>query len=288
MTAGSIVLTVLLLGALPHFSAADTLPAGFERPRAYIVQVDGNMIASHAEHVQRQPASLAKLAAALVIMEAQARTPRLLDAEVVVSARAARTRGTRLGLQRDDRVRLRDLLAAMLVGSANDACLALAEHVAGDSASFAARMNETARRLGMSDTHFADPCGFDRPGQHTTAADMLKLAEAALQEPLITSLAGEKTISVATLRRSRTFTVTSTNALLDGYPGAFGLKTGYTGEAGPCLIAAARRGSTIAIVVVLGTKDRWPVAVALLDEAFDRVSDIPRIRDRRSIGEREH
>lgn len=255
-------------------------------PRAYIVQIEGKVVASHAPRKPHPPGSLAKLAAALVVVEADARTPGLLDGPVLVSGRAASAGGTRLGLRGGDRVRARDLLAAMLVGSSNDACLALAEHVGGNVATFVDRMNATAHRLGMKATRFADPCGFDRPGQQTTAEDMLALAVAALRDPLVVALSEERTVRVYTVGKRRAFVVKNTNALLGRYHGAFGLKTGYTAEAGPCLIAAVRQGGTIAIVVLLGAKkDRWRLAVVLLDEAFDRVMDMPRVRDRATTGE---
>jgi D-alanyl-D-alanine carboxypeptidase (penicillin-binding protein 5/6) len=268
-------------------AAAQELPAWFTPPRAYVAAVGDRIVAHRAPREHHQPASLAKLAGAMVVLEARRADPGLLQAPVTVSSRAARAGGTRLGLRSGERMLARDLLAATIVGSANDACLALAEHVAGTAQAFVKRMNGIAARLGMTDTHFMDPCGFDQPGQRTTALDMLKLANAALGQPEIVALAQEQSIRVETAGKSRAFTLVNTNMLLGRYSGAFGLKTGYTAQARQCLIAAARKGETVAVVVVLGGEDRWPVSAALLDYAFDRVSPMPRVQDPAAIGKAE-
>ncbi len=254
-------------------------------PAAYVVASGERILDSRAPAAQRQPASLAKLAGTLVVHDSARSNPAILDGIVKVSALAAAALGTRLGLRSGDRIKVRDLLAAMLVGSANDACLALAEHVAGSGERFAARMNKLAAQLGAVNTRFVDPCGFDRPDQHTTARDMLQIGRAALAEPAIVGIVEQSTARVVTLNDGRAFEVRNTNALIGRYDGAFGLKTGYTRQAGQCLIASARRGSLVVLVVVLGGKDRWPVTAALLDQAFDRLTGYPRAQSRSTIGE---
>jgi len=270
--------------AVDAAAAPDWLPEGAELPAAYVVASGEKLIDSRAPAVRRQPASLAKLAGALVVLEAAGMDPSIMKAAVTVSAGAAATGGTRLGLRPMDRATARDLLAAMLVGSANDACMALAEHLGG-AARFVERMNALAARLGATDTRFIDPCGFDRPGQHTTARDMLKIARAALAAPAIVGIAGQADVRVVTLNDRRALSAWNTNALVGRYDGAFGLKTGYTRQAGQCLVATARRGNLVVIVVVLGGKDRWPVTAALFDEAFSRLTGYPSVRSRSTIGE---
>lgn len=280
-------LALALFAAWPLAGAAEPhwMPEGARTPAAYVVEADGRVLLGRGESVKRQPASLAKLAAALVVAEAAHADPALLQASTRVSARAARAGGTRLGLRAGERLSVSSLLAAMLVGSANDACVALAERVADSAQAFVTRMNRLAARIGMADTRFVDPCGFDRPGQHTTALDLLALARRALAEPLLADRTALPSVHVATTDGRREFVVHNTNALLGRYDGAFGLKTGFTRGAGPCLIAAAQRGSSIVVAVVLGGEDRWPVAVALLDEAFERLTGYPRVRSRSTIGE---
>ncbi|MGZ5698934.1 MAG: D-alanyl-D-alanine carboxypeptidase family protein, partial [Usitatibacter sp.] len=228
----------------------------------------------------RQPASLAKLAAALVVLEAAAARHGLLDGAVVVSASAARAPRTRLGLNAGERVRAADLLAGMVIGSANDACYALAEYVAGSRQAFVRRMNRLARRLSMGATRFGDACGFDEPRQRTTAADLLLLADAALASEALALLARTNRHRFTTLGEAREIEVRSTNPLLDSYPGVVGLKTGFTVGAGPCLILVAREGVTTVTVVLLDAPDRWPLGVSLLDWSFDLASGVRRPLER--------
>ena len=119
------------------------------------------------------PASLTKMMSALVVLEFGH-----LDDVVTVSREASRQTGSHIGLKAGDQLRVRDLLAAMVIRSANDACRALADHV---GVTFVARMNQRAVQLGLRDTQFVDPCGHDRPGQYSTATDLARLAELVMQ-----------------------------------------------------------------------------------------------------------
>jgi serine-type D-Ala-D-Ala carboxypeptidase (penicillin-binding protein 5/6) len=238
---------------------------------AYVVQVDGRTIRSRAPHMLRQPASLSKLALAMVVVDETSQSPSPTGQFAVVSKRAAAAPASRLGLRAGDRASVEDLLAAMLVASANDACLALAEHVAGSVVPAVGRMNQLAARLDMRDTRFADPCGFDQPGQQTTAADLLKLANAALGYTQIRRLAAERAVRVVVPVGSavpRTLVASTSNALLDRVEGVTGLKTGHTNQAGRSIIAVAEQQGHEIIVVVLGARDRFHAALRLLDHGF--------------------
>ncbi len=287
--AASVVLAASLLPARPALASEDWMPRGAQTPAAFVIAAGDRVLRAHRAQVRRQPASLAKLAGALVVLEAGRAAPALLSDVVRIDRAAATAGGTRLGLGAGERVRADELLAAMLLRSANDACLALATHVAGDAERFVARMNALAATLGMRDTRFADPCGFDRPGQHTTAADLLRLARAALADATLVAIvekeAARISVEGATDAAGRAIVVRSTNALLGRYDGAFGLKTGFTRQAGGCLIAAARRGPYVVTAVLLGGRDRWPVSVAMLDHAFEQLTGMPRIGSPATIGE---
>jgi serine-type D-Ala-D-Ala carboxypeptidase (penicillin-binding protein 5/6) len=206
------------------------------------------------------PASLAKLMTALIALERGR-----LEETVVVSAAAAKAGGTRMGLRAGERLAARDLLAATVVRSANDACRALADHVGAD---FVERMNARAAALGLADTRFADPCGHDRDGQYTSAADLARLAEAVAAHAEYLRLARLRRIEVASAG-GRKFSLASTNALVGRYEGAIGLKTGYTSGAGHCLVALAERNGVRVLVVMLNSPNRWWNAVGLLDRAFE-------------------
>lgn len=231
---------------------------------AYVVAVGGRELWARAPDAPRRPASLTKLMTALVALEAPGWSP---DAEVRVSARAARATGTRLGLAEGDRVSAGDLLAATLVGSVNDGCRALAEHVAGSEAAFVRRMNARAAALGLGATRFANACGHDAPGHLASARDLLRLARAALEIPEIRRLAALPELTVAT-RAGRALPVRTTNPLLGRLPGATGLKSGYTPGAGQCAVAVAERGGVEVVVVLLDASDRWWAAAALVEAAF--------------------
>jgi D-alanyl-D-alanine carboxypeptidase (penicillin-binding protein 5/6) len=206
------------------------------------------------------PASLAKLMSALIVLERGR-----LDETVSVSAAAARADGARMGLRASERFAARDLLAAMVVRSANDACRALADHVAAD---FVSLMNARAAALGLADTRYADPCGHDRDGQYTSAADLARLAEAITAHPEYLRLARLPRIRVASAA-GRRISLANTNALIGRYEGAIGLKTGYTSGAGHCLVALAERDGVRVLVVMLNSPNRWWNAVGLLDRAFE-------------------
>jgi D-alanyl-D-alanine carboxypeptidase (penicillin-binding protein 5/6) len=256
-------LVVALLAALAA-SPAQALENPFPKAGgAYLVVRDGQALWGSAVDRPLQPASLAKMMLALLAVES-AKAP---DRVVVVGAGAARATGKRLGLRAGDRLRAADLLAASMIASTNDACRALAEDLGGTRERFAAAMNARAAELGMAGTHFADPCGHDRPGQRTTAADMAKLAEAVAARPELLRLAGLRKATVRTVDGRRTFQLANTNALL-GYTGVFGLKTGYTPQAGRCVAALAERDGVRVLLVILNGTDRWWDAAGMIERAF--------------------
>lgn len=222
---------------------------------------DGRLLWSGAADQRLPPASLAKMMTALLALERG--DP---DRPVTVGKGVLRATGTRIGLKPGERLVARDLLAATVVRSANDACRALADELAAD---FVARMNARAAALGMRDTRFADPCGHDRDGQYTTATDLLLLAEAVMAQPEYLRLAALERMAIETLDGKRRFRLRNTNALLGRYPGAIGLKTGYTEGAGNCLVALAERDGVRVLAVLLNAPDRWWSAVGLLNRAFD-------------------
>ncbi|HUQ76833.1 MAG TPA: D-alanyl-D-alanine carboxypeptidase family protein [Burkholderiales bacterium] len=227
---------------------------------AYLVKRDGKVLWAGDEDARRAPASLTKMMTALVILERG-----LLEEPVVVSRGASRERGSRIGLRAGDQVRTRDLLAATIMHSANDACHALADHV---GPTFVSRMNQRAQSLGMKNTQFVDPCGWDRPGHYSTAADLARLAEVAMQHPEYQRLARLRDTVVRTVDGRKRFNVRNTNFLIGRYSGTVAGKTGTTGAAGYCLVALAERNGSRVTVVLLNSPRRWSVTPRLFDRAF--------------------
>ncbi|MBI5906257.1 MAG: D-alanyl-D-alanine carboxypeptidase [Deltaproteobacteria bacterium] len=230
---------------------------------AYLVKIDGREVWARNPGKRLPPGSLAKMMTALLAVE-RAR----LGEIAVVSGAASRETGTRLGLSAGDRMPVIDLLAATLMGSANDACRALADHVAGSERNFVSLMNDRARAMGLSGTRFANACGHDDPGLHSTARDLARLAEATLGNPVLARLAGLIDGEVSTSDGSRKFVVSNRNQLVGRYRGAKGVKTGYTSRAGRCLAAYAERDGRRVLLVLLDAPDRWWKAEEMLDAAF--------------------
>lgn len=253
-------LAAALLAAGLAQAAEDPFPGAGE---AYLVKRDGRVLWARGADRRLPPASLAKMMTALIALERGAP-----GEAVTVGLGAARAGGSRLGLRAGERLRAGDLLAATVIRSANDACRALAEHLGGSAAAFVGLMNARAAALGLRDTRFADPCGHDRPQQYTTALDLAALAEALLRQPEYLRLARTPRLTVRALD-GRSFRFSNTNALLDRYDGALGMKTGYTEAAGNCLVALAERNGVRVLVVLLNAPHRWWNAVGLLNHAFD-------------------
>lgn len=252
-----LALVALLIAACLAHAGDNRYPRVAE---AYLVKRDGRVLWAANADAHMSPASLTKMMTALVALESGN-----LEDVVTVSRAASRERGSTIGLRKGDQLRVRDLLAAMVVRSANDACRAIADHV---GVTFVARMNQRARAMGLRDTQFADPCGWDAPGQYSTASDLARLAEQAMQHPEFARLASRVHVTIATTNDRRKFHFSNTNALIGRYEGAIGVKTGTTGRAGHCLVAIAERNGVRVVLVLLKARDRWWNAVGLLDRAF--------------------
>lgn len=243
----------------PAPPASDPYPKAAE---AYLVTVNGVVLWQRAPDRALPPASLTKIMTALVLLDDW--RP---EAIVTVSPRAAAATGSRLGLRAGERIRLVDAFDALLVASANDACLALAEHAAGSVEAFVARMNARARALALEATHFENPCGLDAPGHLSTARDLQRLAGHAMQAAEIARAVARPSVEVRTLE-GRVLRRPSGNQLLGRVPGAVGVKTGYTARAGKCLAALVRRGEDEVALVLLDAPERWWAASILIDDAF--------------------
>jgi len=253
---------VAAAAAVPSASAASTNPWP-NAAAAYLVRIDGDVRWAANDAARLKPASLTKMMTAILAVEALAPG----DA-VVVGKRAAAADGVRLGLRAGMRLPAEHLLAAALLRSANDACLALAERISGSEAAFVVRMNRRAAALGLADTHFANACGFDAPDHYASARDLARLADAALDEPRIAAIVARES-GTATTSDGRRFRFDNTNVLIGRVDGARGVKTGWTRVAGRCLVAMAERAGTRVLVVMLGAPDRWWDAVAMIESAFE-------------------
>ncbi len=232
-----------------------TQPPAVGAKAALVIDLDsGQTLYAKKPNQPLPPASTAKLMTALVTVQHAN-----VDDRVTVSARAAGTPGSRMGLVVGETLTVRDLLYGLLLPSGNDAAVALAEHVAGSQDAFVRMMNETGAALGLKNTTFANAHGLDDPKQVSTAADLAAMAKAAFAYPLLARIVATPTAQIAGRK------LTNTNELLGVYQGADGVKTGTTDAAGECLVASVTRNGHRMLVVILGSGDRYADARTLLD-----------------------
>jgi serine-type D-Ala-D-Ala carboxypeptidase (penicillin-binding protein 5/6) len=219
----------------------------------------GRVLYEHEPVKRLSPASLTKIMSALVILEHGK-----LEDLVTVSPAAARAHKTHLRLKAGQVFRLDDLLKAMLIVSANDACLAAIEHVGGDETQFVGLMNDKAAALGLHNTHFTNGCGFDGPEHYSTAEDLAALSVIALQQPIFRNLVKEERAMIMPVNGTHAYILHTTNRLLGRIPGVEGIKTGFTSKAGRCLIAKVSQNGSDLLLVILNSSRRWNTATSLI------------------------
>lgn len=215
------------------------------------------------------PASVTKIMTLLLVMEAVDSGVLHLDDTVTVSANAASMGGSQVYLKEGERMSLEDLLKSVVISSANDAAVALAEHLSGSVQSFVGKMNERARQLGMSATTFENVTGLDDTATHhlTSAQDIAIMSRELIRHETILQYSSIWMDSI----RNGEFGLTNTNRLVRFYPGCTGLKTGSTSKAGFCVSVTAEREGFSLICVIMGAESRDvrnAAAVSLLDWGF--------------------
>ena len=243
--------------------AAAGAPADPEVGCAACLVVDdhGRTLWGRAAHETRSIASTTKMMTAIVVRREAA-----LDEEVTVSAAAAAVPEGKLSLQAGETFNVQELLYGLLLNSSNDAAVALAEHVSGSTPGFVALMNEEARRIGAEDTNFTTPHGLDASGHFSTAADLAVIGEELLKDEELAEIVATADATISGSRR--TVALENTNLLLETYPGAVGIKTGFTASAGNVLVSAAERKGRRVIVVALGSADTFADSRVMLDYGF--------------------
>jgi serine-type D-Ala-D-Ala carboxypeptidase (penicillin-binding protein 5/6) len=161
-------------------------------------------------------------------------------------------------------------VAATIQHSANDACHAVAAHVAGDEAAFVRLMNVRAAAMGLRATRFTNACGHDHPGHRSTARELAVLGVAAMANPRYAAHAAESGGTIRALESGREFRIGNKNELIGRYRGAIGIKSGSTPRAGKCIAALAERDGVRVLLVLLDARERWWTAVDMLNHAFER------------------
>ena len=270
--AAALGLSLCLVGALcPVAQAAG--PEVSAQSAVVLTADTGTVLFEKDGHTPRPVASTTKIMTALLALEAaQEQGDPLVD----ITQEMVAVEGSSMGLQAGDSISLTGLAAGMLLASGNDAANAAALYLDGSLESFAARMNQRAAALGMEDTHFVTPSGLDGEdaqglGHLSTAYDMALLARAALEDQAFRQLCSSPSLAVEFAEPVKRVTYTNHNKLLAQYQGCVGVKTGFTKEAGRCLVSAAERDGALLIAVTLNAPNDWEDHTALLDYGFSQV-----------------
>lgn len=180
-----------------------------------------------------------------------------LERKVTISKNAASIRGSTVGFRSGEEVTMRELLFGLMFRSGNDAAIAIAEDIGGSIEGFSNIMNDFAKSLGILDSHFESPHGLDSAKHYSSAYDLAILTSKAMEYPEFRECVGEKTISKDKYNFTRDYT--NINKILHRIPEANGVKTGYTGGAGKCLVSSVNHNGRNIIIVVLNCVDRWNV-----------------------------
>ena len=252
---GACIITSSLSAAYLDKETADRI----KRNTDSIIAKDLNskqLIFAKDEQKINQPASLTKIMTAMLAIE----SGRMNDV-VTITREMIQVEPTKAGLRVGERFYLRDLVKAAMVMSANDAAMSIGVYLGdGDVDKFVGMMNRKAKAIGMRNTNFTNPCGFDSSnfGHHySTALDLLTLSEYAIKNNAFNDMAKLKRHDFQAVNTKRKYAAYTHNKLLNNYKYAVGIKTGYTQKAGPCLIARAKKDNKDILVVMLNSEHRW-------------------------------
>lgn len=265
------LLSMLLLCAPPAAALeplpADTLPISADAA-ILMEKTTGAVLYEKNAYDHRSPASVTKVMTMLLVVEALDDGSLKLDDLVTASARAASMGGSQIWLEEGEQMTVDEMLKCVAVVSANDCCVALAEHLCGSEEAFVAKMNRRAEELGLENTHFTSCSGLTDSDEHYTCAyDLAVMSRALISHEVIKNYS---TIWMDTVRNGD-FGLSNTNKLIYYYSGATGLKTGFTSKAMYCLAATAMRDGVEYIAVVLHaptSPERFDDAKALLSHGF--------------------
>ena len=210
------------------------------------------------------PASLTKVMTALLAIEHGK-----LNQSVTITREMTKVEPTIAGYRRGDVIALGDLVKAAMIKWDNDAAKAIAISVGGSEEHFVEMMNAKAKKIGMTHTHFMNPCGYDDKKHYSTPADLLKLTEYAIKNRKFKEISRLNSYTYYSLDKHRKFVAYTHNRLLNRYQYAVGVKTGYTAKAGPCLIARAKKDGHDCVIVMMNAKgDRWKSAKNIFEQVL--------------------
>lgn len=234
---------------------------------AVLMDADSGRVLFAKNDKKRLPmASTTKIMTCLIVSECLGP-----DDVITVTKEAVGVEGSSIYLEEGEKLTVRELLYGLMLRSGNDAANAAAIAVSGSVDGFVCLMNLKAKSLGLEDTHFANPSGLPAEDHYTSARDLARLASYALKNELFTSVVGEKRAAISDGKRY----LVNRNKLLFTYDGMIGVKTGYTPEAGKCLVTAAKRNGVTLVAVTLNDENVWNSHTSLLDYGFANFESVP-------------
>ena len=228
-------------------------------------RASGKILYEKNGNKQTPMASTTKIMTAIVVLE----NANLKDV-VTIDSKAAGIGGSRLGLKKNDKITVNDLLYGLMLRSGNDAAVALANYVGGSVEGFAQMMNEKAKEMGLTNSHFIVPHGLDNDGHYTTAYELAKMADYALKIDKFKQIVGTQNTTIYINGYAKA--INNTNKLLESVSGVYGVKTGFTNGAGRCLVTACKRDDLDIITVIIGadtTKQRTADTIKLINYAYN-------------------
>lgn len=232
--------------------------------KSYILidQQSGEILAERDADTRLFPASTTKIMTAMVVLNH-------LPLESIASVSGSpRADGSQMGLIGGEQIAIKDLLAGLLIQSANDAALVLAAQFPGGQQAFVKEMNNTSQQLGLRNTFYTNPIGYSEPGHVTTVSDLVILSKEAMKNPVFASLVKTQQLTVYSVDGKITHPLRTTNELLGILPGIEGIKTGWTEESGECLVVSTTRNGRTLYSAVLNSPNRFLETSALIEWGY--------------------
>ena len=249
----------------PTNNRVSTLPELTARS-VFVIDANSSVVLYKKDpDLRLMPASTTKIMTALVALEQYSLQDVLVVGKMEID-------GNTLDLQEGERMTVESLLYGLLVGSGNDAAEVLAENFPQGVSGFVWTMNKKAEEYGLKDTHFQNPIGLDDSENYTTTHDLATLAQIALKNPVFSRIVSTSGLTITDISGSITHTLQNTNELVVKYAWVKGVKTGWTQNAGECLVSLIEKDEKKIIIVLLGSEDRFGETQILTDWIFDNFS----------------
>ena len=245
------------------FFSTQNICASSATSHCVIDALTGRVLYEKNAHTKRGMASTTKIVTAIVALESA-----LPESVATVSEKASRTEGSSLYLKPGEKMSISDLVYGLMLNSGNDAAVVIAEHIGGSVDDFAKMMNELAKKIGASNTHFTNPNGLYDEQHYTTAYDLAIITQYALKNERFKKIVSTKKYTIETIGESRKIYLSNHNKLLNTLDGCDGVKTGFTKKTGRCLVSSTTRDGWQTICVTLNAPDDWNDHKSLTNQAF--------------------